>query len=67
MDFVAAVEPQQFLLKLAQSDVAPMTRGTGFTPEQILWYVVALDAFSFVEMLVHRRHRRTNSAACHCS
>jgi len=67
MGFVAAVEPQQFLLKLAPSGVAPKTRSTGFTPEQILWYVIARDAFSCVEMLIHRFCRRIKSAAWHCS
>ncbi len=67
MGSVGDVEPQQFLLKLAPSGVAPKTRSTGFTPEQTLWYVLPLDAFSWSEKVVHRLHRRTHSAACHRS
>ncbi len=67
MGFVGAVEPQQFLLKLAPSGVAPKTRGTGFTPEQILWYVTPFYAFRWVELVVRRFCHRRHSAACHCS
>lgn len=63
MATVGVVERQQSLLKLVQNAVAPKTRDTDFTLEQILWYSFAHFSDHISDAAHYLHHTCTYSCA----